>query len=274
MKKLTKVLVMTLAAAMSISMLAACGGGSTGGDTAADDGASTAASGEKLIMGTNAAFPPFEFVTTQGIVGEFDGIDIAIAKNIADSMGRELQVEDQEFDGLCAAVSTGKIDMAIAGMTATPERAQNVDFSIPYYVATQVMVVGADNTDITSAEDLKNDKKVGVVLGYTGDNIVTADLQVPEENITRANRGIDIVQDVKNGKLDAVVIDSATGKALAANNGLKVVEDPAAFESEEYAIAVKKGNTELLDQINTVLQGMIDNGEIDELAVKYSETEE
>ena len=136
------------------------------------------------------------------------------------------------------------------------------------------MVVGADNTDITSAEDLKNDKKVGVVLGYTGDNIVTADLQVPEENITRANRGIDIVQDVKNGKLDAVVIDSATGKALAANNGLKVVEDPAAFESEEYAIAVKKGNTELLDQINTVLQGMIDNGEIDELAVKYSETEE
>ncbi len=87
----------------------------------------------------------------------------------------------------------------------------------------------------------------------------------------RANRGIDIVQDVKNGKLDAVVIDSATGKALAEKNGLKVVEDPEAFESEEYAIAVKKGNTELLEKINATLAEMKANGEIDELAVKYNQ---
>lgn len=220
-------------------------------------------------MGTNAAFPPFEFTTSQGLVGEFDGIDVAIAQKIAESMGKELVIEDMEFDGLVASVKTGKVDMAVAGMTATDERRQNVDFSDPYYIATQVMVVSPDNTSITKADDLKDGKKVGVVLGYTGDGIVTDTLQLADENITRANRGIDIVQDVKNGKLDAVVIDSATGVALAEKNGLKVVEDPETFESEEYAIAVKKGNTELLDSINKVLKEMKDNGEIAELAEKY-----
>ena len=102
-----------------------------------------------------------------------------------------------EFDGLVASVSTGKVDMVVAGMTATDARKQSVDFSDPYYVASQVIVVAPDNTDITSAEDLKNDKTVGVVLGYTGDNIVTNDLQLAEDKVTRANRGIDIVQDVK-----------------------------------------------------------------------------
>ena len=228
-------------------------------------------SSDKLIMGTNAAFPPFEYTTSQGLVGEFDGIDVAIANKIAENVGKELQIEDMEFDGLVASVSTGKVDMVVAGMTATDEKKQSVDFSDPYYVASQVIVVAPDNTDITSAEDLKNDKTVGVVLGYTGDNIVTNDLQLAEDKVTRANRGIDIVQDVKNGKLDAVVIDSATGKALAEKNGLKIVEDPQAFETEEYAIAVKKGNTELLDKINETLSEMKASGEIEQLAMEYDE---
>ena len=237
-----------------------------------------------------AVFPPFEYTTSQGLVGEFDGIDVAIANKIAENVGKELQIEDMEFDGLVASVSTGKVDMVVAGMTATDERKQSVDFSDPYYVASQVIVVAPDNTDITSAEDLKNDKTVGVVLGYTGDNIVTNDLQLAEDKVipgggdhpcrftfpcgfavSRANRGIDIVQDVKNGKLDAVVIDSATGKALAEKNGLKIVEDPQAFETEEYAIAVKKGNTELLDKINETLSEMKASGEIEQLAMEYDE---
>ena len=95
-------------------------------------------------------------------------------------------------------------------------------------------------------------------------------MKVAEENITRANRGVDVIQDVKNGKLDAVVIDSYTGKALAEKNGLKVIEDAAAFEAEEYAIAVAKGNTELLDSINKVLEEMLANGKIEEIAQKYN----
>lgn len=226
---------------------------------------------QELIMGTNAAFPPFEFTTSQGLVDEFDGIDVAIAKKIAENDGKTLKIEDMKFEGLIAAVSTGKVDMAVAGMTVTEERKQSVDFSDTYFVASQVMVVAADNKDITKAEDLKNNKTVGVVMGYTGDTIVTDNLKIDENKITRANRGLDIVQDVKNGKLDAVVIDSATGKALAEKNGLKVVEDAAAFETEEYAIAVKKGNKELLDRINSTLAEMKAKGEIDKLAVQYNQ---
>ena len=244
-KGLMKVVALAAASVMAVAALAGCG------------------SSDKLIMGTNAAFPPFEYTTSQGLVGEFDGIDVAIANKIAENVGKELQIEDMEFDGLVASVSTGKVDMVVAGMTATDEKKQSVDFSDPYYVASQVIVVAPDNTDITSAEDLKNDN--------TGDNIVTNDLQLAEDKVTRANRGIDIVQDVKNGKLDAVVIDSATGKALAEKNGLKIVEDPQAFETEEYAIAVKKGNTELLDKINETLSEMKASGEIEQLAMEYDE---
>lgn len=252
-KSLLKIAALTAASVMAAMALAGCGGS------------------DKLTMGTNAAFPPFEYTTSAGLVGEFDGIDVAIAKQIADDMGTELEIADMDFDGLIAAVSTGKVDMVAAGMTATDERRKSVDFSDTYYVASQVMVVAADNTDITKAEDLKNDKKVGVVLGYTGDGIVTEDLEIAEDKITRANRGIDIVQDVKNGKLDAVVIDSATGIALAEKNGLKVVEDAEAFETEEYAIAVKKGNKELLEKINATLAEMKSSGAIENLAVEYDE---
>lgn len=253
-KSILKFAALSIAAVLSAGAMAGCG------ESAKD----------ALVMGTNAAFEPFEFTTTEGLVGEFDGIDVAIAVELAESMGKELVIEDMEFDGLLASVQTGKIDMAVAGMTIKEERLKSVDFSIPYYTATQVMVVAPDNADITKAEDLKNGKKVGVVLGYTGDSIVTDDLAIAEENITRANRGVDIVQDVKNGKLDAVVIDSYTGKALAEKNGLKVIEDAEAFEAEEYAIAVAKGNTELLDAINTKLEEMLSSGKIEEIAQKYN----
>lgn len=259
-KGLLKVAALAASSVMIAAAISGCGKSN-------DDVAGT----DKLIMGTNAAFPPFEFTTSQGIVGEFDGIDVAIANKIAENAGKELEIADMDFDGLIAAVSTGKIDMAVAGMTATDERRQSVDFSDTYFTASQVMVVAPDNADITCAEDLKNDKMVGVVLGYTGDGIVTDDLQLADDKIVRANRGLDIVQDVKNGKLDAVVIDSATGKALAETNGLKVIEDAEAFETEEYAIAVKKGNTELLEKINETLAEMKANGEIDALAVQYNQ---
>ena len=251
-----KVLSLALVLVLALALIAGCGASEEKKDT--------------LVMGTNAAFEPFEFTTTEGLVGEFDGIDVAIAVELAESMGKELVIEDMEFEGLLASVQTGKIDMAVAGMTVNEERLKSVDFSTPYYKATQVMVVAADNEDIKSAADIKEGKKVGVVLGYTGDAIVTDDLAVAEENITRANRGVDVVQDVKNGKLDVVVIDSYTGKALAEKNGLKVIEDAEAFEAEVYAIAVAKGNEELLNAINAKLEEMLASGKIDEIAQKYN----
>ncbi len=266
-KKVLRTIALSAAAIMSMSMFAGCASEQSGDN-------SGSAPAQKLVMGTNAAFQPFEYTTTNGVVGEFAGIDIEIAVEIAKNAGKELEIADMEFDGLIAAVSTGKVDMAVAGMTVTEERKQSVDFSDTYYVASQVIVVAPDNTSITCAEDLKSDKKVGVVLGYTGDNIVTDTLQVEEGNIQRANRALDIIQDVKNGKLDAVVVDSYTGKALAEKNGLKVVEDAEVFEAEEYAIAVKKGNTELLETINTTLAKMKESGAIEALAEKYNSLDE
>lgn len=248
-----KAVAITAASVLACGMLASCG-----------------SSSNELVLGTNAAFPPFEFTTTNGTVGNYDGIDICIGKEIAESMGKELKVEDMEFDGLIAAVKSGKVDFVAAGMTVTEERKQSVDFSDTYYAASQVIITSADNTDINSAEDLKNDKSVGVVLGYTGDSIVTETLKIDESKITRANRGIDIVQDVKNGKLDAVVIDRETGLALAEKEGLRFVEDADVFDTEEYAIAVKKGNTELLDKINEKIDELKSEGKIEEIASQYN----
>ena len=274
MNNFKKAFALGIAAVMSVGMLAGCGASKAPAekaDTKATEAA--AASGATLVMGTNAAFEPFEYTTTKGLVGEFDGIDVAIAQKIAEKAGKSLEISDMEFDGLIAAVSNGKVDMAVAGMTVTEERKQNVDFSDTYYTASQVILVNPEDTSITCGEDLKNGKKVGVVLSYTGDSIVTDTLKLDDANIQRANRALDICQDVKNGKLDAVVVDSYTGKALAEKNGLKVVEDPKVFETEEYAIAVKKGNTELLDVINATLKEMKENGEIEALAQKYNNIE-
>lgn len=257
-----KTAALVLAAIMATAALSSCG----------SKDATTGDENGKLIMGTNAEFPPFEFVADEGegLVDKFDGIDIAIAKKIADKLGKELVIEDMQFEGLVASAQSGKVDFVAAGMTADDERRQSVDFSDTYYVAKQVMVVAADNESIKSAEDLKNADMVGVVLGYTGDSVVTDTLALEDSKILRVSRGIDGVQEVKNGKLDAMVIDSATGIALAQENGLKVVEDDEVFASEEYAIAVQKGNTELLNSINEVLAEMKASGEIDSLAQKYN----
>ena len=273
MNNFKKAFALGIAAVMSVGMLAGCGASKAPATTAETKATEAPAADATPVMGTNAAFEPFEYTTTKGLVGEFDGIDVAIAQKIAEKAGKTLEISDMEFDGLIAAVSNGKVDMAVAGMTVTEERKQNVDFSDTYYTASQVILVNPDDTSITCGEDLKNGKKVGVVLSYTGDSIVTDTLKLDEANIQRANRALDICQDVKNGKLDAVVVDSYTGKALAEKNGLKVVEDPKVFETEEYAIAVKKGNTELLDVINATLKEMKESGEIEALAEKYNNIE-
>ena len=273
MNNFKKAFALGIAAVMSVGMLAGCGASKAPANTAETKATEAPADGAALIMGTNAAFEPFEYTTTKGLVGEFDGIDVAIAQKIAEKAGKTLEISDMEFDGLIAAVSNGKVDMAVAGMTVTEERKQNVDFSDTYYTASQVILVNPEDTSITCGEDLKNGKKVGVVLSYTGDSIVTDTLKLDDANIQRANRALDICQDVKNGKLDAVVVDSYTGKALAEKNGLKVVEDPKVFETEEYAIAVKKGNKELLGVINATLKEMKEKGEIEALAEKYNNIE-
>ena len=252
MKKVTKKVTLMLAAVLAAATLTACGGGS--------------AKGNAITFGTNPEFPPFEFVTSNGVIGEFDGIDMAIAKQIGEDNGMEVKMESMEFDSLLVALQNGQIDAVIAGMTATDERRETVDFSTPYYTATQVMIVKEDS-DITSAADMA-DKKICVIQGYTGE-VCVQDMGYTYEAF---KKGTEAVMELVNGKCDVVVLDSATAqKYVGDNEGIKIVEDASAFESEEYAIAVQKGNTELLNKINASIERMLADGTINDLAVKYTE---
>ena len=260
MKKMKKLLALALAGVMMLSAVA-CGSKEDG---ASGDGTANGTTNGTITFGTNAEFPPFEYVTSQGAIGEFDGIDMAIAKQIGDDMGKEAKINNMEFDSLLLALDNGQVDAVIAGMTVTDERKEAYDFSTPYYTATQVMIVKEDS-DIKAAADMK-DKKIVVIQGYTGETCVK-DMGYDYEAF---KKGTEAVLELVNGKCDVVVIDSATAeKFVGDNEGLKIVEDPSAFEAEEYAIAVKKGNTELLNQINASIQKMLDNGTVSELSAKY-----
>lgn len=257
MKKMTKAAALILAVAMMMSMLTACGGSS-------DAASASSGQGGTLTFGTNAEFPPFEFVTSSGVIDQYDGIDIAIAKQIAEENGMTAAIENMEFDSLLVALQNGQIDAVIAGMTVTDERQEKVDFSVPYYTATQVMIVKEDS-DIAKATDMA-DKRICVVQGYTGE-ICVQDLGYPYETF---KKGTEAVMELVNGKCDVVVIDSATAdKYVSDNEGLKIVADASAFESEEYAIAVQKGNTELLDMINKAIEKKLMDGTISALGAQY-----
>lgn len=253
MKKTTRFLTMTFAMILAACILTACGG-------------SAKDSGNVITFGTNPEFPPFEYVTSNGVLGEFDGIDMAIAQRIGADNGMEVKMESMEFDSLLVALQNGQIDAVIAGMTATDERRETVDFSTPYYMATQVMIVKEDS-DIATAADMA-DKKICVIQGYTGE-VCVQDMGYTYEAF---KKGTEAVMELVNGKCDVVVLDSATAqKYVSDNEGLKIVEDASAFESEEYAIAVQKGNTELLDKINASIEKMLADGTINDLAVQYTE---
>lgn len=262
MKKMKKAAVLVLAAVMMMSVLTACGSGSDAASASGEN--ASEGQGGTLTFGTNAEFPPFEFVTSNGVIGQYDGIDMAIAKQIAEENGMTAAIENMEFDSLLVALQNGQIDAVIAGMTVTEERQEKVDFSTPYYTATQVMIVKEDS-DIAAATDMA-DKRICVVQGYTGE-ICVQDLGYPYEAF---KKGTEAVMELVNGKCDVVVIDSATAeKYVGDNEGLKIVEDASAFESEEYAIAVQKGNTELLDKINSAIEKKLSDGTISALGAQY-----
>lgn len=254
--KIKRVLSAVVAAALMAVTFTACGD-------------SSSKSGDKkgsITFGTNAEFPPFEYVVASGVIGQFDGIDMAIAKQIGDDNNKDVKIENMEFDSLLVALDNGKIDAAIAGMTVTDERKEKVDFSETYYTAKQVMIVKEDS-DIAKASDMK-DKKIVVIQGYTGETCVKK-LGYSYQSF---KKGTEAIMELVNDKCDVVVIDSATAdKYVKDNKGLKIVEDNFEFESEEYAIAVKKGNKDLLDEINKTIKKMKDDGKISELSAKYAD---
>ena len=214
---------------------------------------------DKIYVGTNAEFPPFEYLEK----GEMVGFDVDLIEEIGKVMGKEIVMKDMAFDGLIPALQTKKVDLIIAGMTATEDRKKTVNFSDPYYSANQVIVLNKSNEDIKGFEDLK-DKKIGVMLGFTGDFVVT-EMGYSSEKFNAAFAGIMALQ---SNKIDAVVLDSETANNyIKKNNNLKLAEGKG--EAEDYAIAIRKTDEGLLEDVNSAIKVLKENGKFDELLTKY-----
>ncbi len=215
---------------------------------------------ETLIMATNATFPPYEYFEGEKMVG----IDVEIATAIAEKLGMELEIKNVEFDTIIAGIETGSFTIGMAGMTVTEERLETVNFSDTYAQGVQVVIV-KDGSDITSPDDLAG-KKIGVQQGTTGDIYATDDFG--EENVSKFKNGPDAVQALVSGNVDAVIIDNEPAKSyVAANEGLTILE--TSYADEDYAIAIAKGNTALLEKINTALEELTADGTIPAIIAKY-----
>lgn len=256
MKKWMKAVSVVLAVGMTLS-LAACSKVKSVADIQ---------NSGKLVMATNAEFEPFEYHDGNEIVG----IDIEISQKIAEKLGVELEITDLQFDALIPALQGGKADIVAAGMTADEDRKKNVDFSDSYYDASQVIIVGVDS-EIAGPEDLEG-KTVGVQQGTTGDKYCTnedGESEYTVGEVKRYSKGMEAVSDLMAGRVDAVIIDGFPAEKFVEKNpdAIKVLD--SVLTEEEYAIAVPKGSTELLEKVNEVLKEMKESGELEEIVNQY-----
>ncbi len=276
MKKFISILII---ATLTLALFAGC---SSESGLTLEDG--------KLIMATNAAFPPYEYKDGDKIVG----IDAEIAAAIAEKLGLELIIEDVDFGSVLSGVAEGKYDMGMAGITVTEDRKKTMDFSNTYATGIQVIIV-ADNSPITSLDDLFNfnedgdpvslknpDIKIGVQENTTGDiysssdvtgwgfNDLNEDDSIKVDRVNRYKSGAEAVSALKTGKVDCVIIDNEPAKSfVAANGGIHILEGDNEYAIEDYAICVDKGNTALLEKINSALAELKAAGTIDKIINKY-----
>ena len=282
-----KFLSLVLALALALS-LAACGGtGNNGGNTTGNGGNANTSAGTntsadadtgddageagfttveegKLIMSTNAAFPPYEMTTDDG---GFEGIDVEIATAIAEKLGLELQIDDMDFTAALEAVQAGMSDMAMAGITVNEERLAVMDFSDTYATGVQVVIV-KEGSDVTL--DNLGEQLIGVQNGTTGWQFCSDDFG--DDHVAAFDNGITAVQALVNDQVDCVVIDQGPAEVFVSENpGLTILETEYAIE--DYAIGVNKGNTALLDAINGALAELQEDGTIQSIIDKYISAE-
>ncbi len=249
MKKIAKILAAVLAISLMISITACSQKGLTVDDIKSQG---------KLIVATNAEFPPFEYKSGN----DFVGFDMDLTKLIADEMGVSFKVSDMLFDNIVVAIKSGNAHLGAAGMTIKPDRLANVDFSEPYFSANQVIILKED-AEFTATSELKN-MKIGVQDGTTGAEYVRDNINEPQG----FESGALAIEALKAGQIDCVVIDNYPAlEFVKKNEGLKIYETP--LTEEEYAIAVPKNSPELVKFINDTIQKLKDNGKFDELLEKY-----
>ncbi len=217
---------------------------------------------DTLIVGTEAGFAPYEYMKGDEIVG----IDMDIAQAIADHMGKKLEIKNMEFEGALQAVQSGTVDFVAAGVSVDEERLKVMDFSVDYVNSTEVVVVNKANPTVASVDDLAG-KVVGVQQGNIADFHVEENIEAKE--IKRYTKFAQAAEDLKNGRLDCIVMDQFPAEDMVEANPELTILDGVLFE-DKYAIAVKKGNKELLDDINTVINKLKADGKIDEFTTNHT----
>ncbi|MBQ9572222.1 MAG: basic amino acid ABC transporter substrate-binding protein [Acidaminococcaceae bacterium] len=245
---------MLLMAMVMVVMMAGCGGGEK-----------KAAQAPKVLkVGTEPTFAPFEFQKEGS--KEFDGFDMDLIRAIGKQLNMKVEILNMGFDALIPAINAGNIDLAIAGMSITPDRQKAVDMSDPYYVSGLVVVVGKDNAAVKSVNDLGN-KGIAVQIGTTGAERAA---KVPGAKVKNFNTNAEVFLELKNKGVDAVIIDKPVADYFLATGGgkdfAKIVGDT--MEAESYGISLKK-NSPLTKEINKALLDLKKNGEYDKLYAKW-----
>lgn len=259
-----KLLAMLTAGVLCVAALTACGSDGTPANADSQGAGGSQGSGDRpvLVVGTNAEFPPFEYV---GDDGEPDGFDVALIRAVADKMGMDVKMENMEFGSLVSAIGT-KIDAAIAGMSITEERLLEVDFSDEYYEAVQYVVVPA-GSDIAAAADLE-DRIIGVQMGTTGHMIAD---EISGADVKTYNKALDAVNDMVNGRVELVIIDKNPAEVFEKQfSGQVEIIDGAQFEFEPefYAIALPK-DSDMIEKVNAALAELKADGTFDALVAEY-----
>lgn len=253
-----KVLVVLLAVCMLFAFAACSNNEQPAGDDQNQTGDTV------LTMATEGTFPPYEYYDG----GDLVGIDVEIAGAIAEKLGMTLEIMDMDFGAIIGAVESGKADIGMAGMTVDPTRAESINFSDSYATGVQVVIV-PEGSPITSVDDLRAEGAtyvVGVQQDTTGDLYSTKEFG--DARVSRFNKTNEAIMALTTGRVDCVIIDNEPAKNfVAANEGLTILDTEYAVE--DYAIAIAKDNTELLDQINTALAELTEDGTIPAIIEKY-----
>ena len=267
-------LVSLLLALALIFTLCACGGAketpkaeeATPAPAAAPAEEAAPAGVKKLVMGTNAAFPPYEYIADDG--ESIVGFEVDILQHIADKLGMELEIADMEFGSVLTSVQTGKVDIGVSGLTVTEERLQNVNFTTSYTTARQSIIV-TDDSPIKSVDDLfaeGADYMIGVQESTTGHIYCEDDFGA--DRVIAYSIGANAIEALKAGKVDCVIIDNEPAKAFVeANEGLQILE--SSYAEEDYAFPLPKTNPALTEAINNALKELIADGTVKTIITKY-----
>ena len=282
-----KILAILLSAVLAGGALAGCGSPATSSSAAPESSVPSesisepapAASGEgtpnvdaikakgKIVMATNAAFPPFEYIQDNVVAG----VDADIAAEIAKDLGVELQIDDMDFNAIIPAIKGGQADFGAAGMTIKEDRKTQVDFSIEYVKSAQYVII-VKGSGVTVDQLAGAGVKIGVQEGTTGQFYATDEIKKDEAtpDVLAYKNALVAAQDLMNGKCQAVIIDKLPAQSIVAANADKLELIPDPLTEESYAIAVNKGSTDLVAAIDATLNRLISEGKIDEYVVKHA----